>query len=72
MVNLKYVRSVTRCHHVALRGSFGPQLVIFAPYASLVLYSYEYVGPTLNCESRAGKLLTSLFQLSQRVSVSVG
>lgn len=29
------IPSVTRCHHVALSGSLGPQPVILAPYARL-------------------------------------
>jgi hypothetical protein len=55
-------RSVTRCHHVAFSGSFAPQL-IFAPYASRVLYSYENVGPDLVCPSKFGNEFTSLHHL---------
>ena len=34
------VRSVTRCHQVALRGAVAGQ-VMLAPYASLAEYSYS-------------------------------
>lgn len=57
------VPSVTWCHQVAFSGSLGPQPVMFAPYASRVLYSYSYAGPNSVCKSSWGNKLTSLFHL---------
>ena len=55
-------RSVTRCHHVAFRGSLAPH-VMFCPYAPRVLYSSTYVGPTSIWLSSAGNSLTWLTRL---------
>lgn len=55
--------SVTWCHHVALRGSLGPQPVMVSPYVSRVLYSYAYVGPCSVWPSREENEFTSAFQL---------
>lgn len=60
---------MTRCHHVAFKGSSGPHPVVLAPYTSRVEYSKAYVGPKVVWESSAEKELTSARQVyASRIS----